>query len=72
MILEVKLVNWRPFERIDPPVRLTLGINVFHGENGAGKSSLLDALVYGLYGELPYSLADAVRRGRDLKSQERS
>ncbi len=64
------MVNWRPFERLDPPLRLTSGINVIYGENGSGKSSLLDAILYGLYGELPYNLADAVSRNKDYAKVE--
>jgi len=70
VLLEVKLINWRPFELVDPPVEFTPGINFLYGDNGAGKSSFLDAVMYGLYGNLPYNLADAVRRGKNYARVE--
>lgn len=40
--------NWRCFE--DESIRFQNGVTVLHGNNGAGKSSLLEAAFFALYG----------------------
>lgn len=66
MIDAIKLENWRSHDE----TRLTFrsGVNGLVGDMGAGKSSILEALTYGLYGTLPavksqrITLDDLIRR----------
>lgn len=66
MIDAIELKNWRSHEK----TRLSLqsGVNGLVGDMGAGKSSVLEALTYGLYGTLPavksrkINLDDLIRR----------
>ncbi|MEM2906259.1 MAG: AAA family ATPase [Candidatus Bathyarchaeia archaeon] len=62
----MRLVNWKPFE--EAQVRFYPGVNLIAGSNGSGKSSLLEAISFALYGEraLPYELTAAIRRGASL------
>ncbi len=48
MIKEVYLKNWRTYK--EASVEFTKGINFVYGLNGSGKTSLLEAIMYGLYG----------------------
>lgn len=57
----VELYNFRSHEhRVITPRRH--GVTALHGHNGAGKSSVVDAFVWALYGERP----QGVRRNGDL------
>src|SRR5208283_2988319 len=49
MIESVELVNF--ISHKDTSIQLEDGVNVFIGANGAGKSSVIDAITYALYGE---------------------
>ena len=49
MIENVELVNF--ISHKDTSIQLENGVNVFIGANGAGKSSVIDAITYALYGE---------------------
>lgn len=44
----LRLKNFKPYEQTD--VRLDRGVTVIHGLNGSGKSSLLEACFFALYG----------------------
>ena len=44
----VRLTNFKPYG--DADLRLTEGVTVIHGLNGSGKSSLLEACFFALYG----------------------
>jgi exonuclease SbcC len=48
MIEEIRLKNFEGYE--DAEVNLTNGLNLITGRNSAGKTSLLDSIVYGLFG----------------------
>ncbi|MCY7374017.1 MAG: SMC family ATPase [Spirochaetaceae bacterium] len=54
-------------EHVDFDVLSTAGIFLFSGATGAGKTSLLDAVCFGLYGEVP-----GARAGAGAKSSLRS
>jgi len=51
MITRVKLKNWKSHRETD--LRVGDGTNVFVGDIGTGKSSVLDAITYSLFGTLP-------------------
>jgi len=44
----IRLENFKPYEDVD--LRLGRGVTVVHGVNGSGKSSLLEACFFALYG----------------------
>ncbi|MEF8821171.1 MAG: AAA family ATPase, partial [Halovenus sp.] len=44
----IRLENFKCYEETD--VRLNPGVTVIHGLNGSGKSSLLEACFFALYG----------------------
>ncbi len=49
MIGAIEMINWRAFDRRQ--IRLEPGINFLMGANGSGKTSILEAVCYGLTGE---------------------
>jgi exonuclease SbcC len=51
MITRVKLKNWKSHRNTD--IKLGDGTNVLVGMMGAGKSAVLDAITYALFGTLP-------------------
>ena len=61
----LRLRNFKPYA--DTDLRLSEGVTVIHGLNGSGKSSLLEACFFALYGAraLDGTLADAVTNGAD-------
>lgn len=48
MITKVKLKNWR--SHLDTEIDFAEGTNCFVGNTGAGKTSILDAMCFGLFG----------------------
>lgn len=66
MIETIELSNWRSHE--DTELSFQSGVNGIVGAMGAGKSSVLEALTYGLYGTIPavksrrITLDDLIRR----------
>jgi len=62
MIETVRLVNF--ISHGDTTLDLDEGVNIFIGKNGAGKSSVIDAITYALYGEHTREQAkNLVKRG---------
>ncbi|OYR86446.1 chromosome segregation protein, partial [Halorubrum sp. E3] len=59
----VRLANFKPYG--DADLRLTEGVTVIHGLNGSGKSSLLEACFFALYGSkaLDGTLEDVITNG---------
>ncbi len=47
---EIKLINFRSWK--NATFRLTTGLNLFHGDSGAGKSTICEAIFFCLYGTL--------------------
>ena len=61
----VRLSNFKPYG--DADLRLTEGVTVIHGLNGSGKSSLLEACFFALYGStaLDGTLDDVITNGEE-------
>ena len=61
----IRLKNFKPYG--DADLRLTEGVTVIHGLNGSGKSSLLEACFFALYGSkaLEGTLEEVVTNGED-------
>jgi exonuclease SbcC len=61
----VSLRNFKPYE--DADLRLDDGVTVIHGLNGSGKSSLLEACFFALYGSkaLDGTLDDVITNGEE-------
>ncbi|TKX52103.1 hypothetical protein EXE44_19260, partial [Halorubrum sp. SS7] len=57
--------NFKPYG--DADLRLTEGVTVIHGLNGSGKSSLLEACFFALYGSkaLDGTLEDVITNGEE-------
>ena len=66
----LRLRNFKPYA--DTELQLTDGVTVIHGLNGSGKSSLLEAAFFALYGSaaLEGTLADAVTNGETESAVE--
>lgn len=67
MLISIKMRNWR--KHTDKTVNFTSGLNAIRGANEAGKSSLIYAIIYALWGvkALPMPLSEMVTWGRDEK-----
>jgi exonuclease SbcC len=61
LITCVELQNVKSY--YDETVHFTQGTNAICGENGAGKSTVLEAIGFALFDYLPYTQADFVREG---------
>ncbi|WP_418281273.1 DNA double-strand break repair ATPase Rad50 [Halorubrum sp. DTA98] len=61
----IRLSNFKPYG--DADLRLTEGVTVIHGLNGSGKSSLLEACFFALYGSkaLDGTLDDVITNGEE-------
>lgn len=69
MIRKVALMNWRAYDRLE--LRLEEGTTFIVARNGVGKSSLMQAVAYGLYGNRAISdPASAIRAGSKSASVE--
>lgn len=72
MILSIRLRNWRSHE--DSSLQFSKGANLLIGIMGSGKSSVLDAVSFALFGTTPLvekrkqSLEDLVRSGENSAS----
>ncbi|MFC6787642.1 DNA double-strand break repair ATPase Rad50 [Halobaculum halobium] len=66
----IRLRNFKPY--VDTDLRLTEGVTVIHGLNGSGKSSLLEACFFALYGSkaLDGTLGDMVTNGAEESEVE--
>lgn len=61
LITKVDLENTKSYT--DQTVTFTPGVNAICGQNGAGKSTILEAVGFVLFDTLPYTQADFVRDG---------
>jgi len=60
-INSVELKNIKSYRDEDVPFRY--GVNGISGENGAGKTTILESIGFALFDHLPYSQKDFLRRG---------
>ena len=61
MIVEVRLSNVKSYS--NQTLRFTQGVNAIIGENGAGKTTILEAIGFTIFDFLPYKISDFLRRG---------
>jgi len=61
VILEVELENIKSYEYCK--VTFSSGLNAIIGENGAGKTTILEAIGFTLFDSLPYRISDFLRSG---------
>lgn len=61
LIQSLELENIKSYERAR--IDFAPGVNAIVGYNGAGKSTVLEAIGYALFGELGYRIQDFVREG---------
>ncbi len=59
MILSLKLENWKT--HLDTRINFEKGTNIVVGKMGAGKSSILDAISFALFGTFPSAQSKRVR-----------
>lgn len=77
-ILQIKLRNFRQFFGDTPAINLephsrTRNVVLFHGMNGAGKTAILNAFTWALYGDFPRESGDWLvnkRAMRDAPTEE--
>jgi len=62
-ITRVTLENIKSYSD-ETSIRFEQGVNLIKGENGAGKSTILEAIGYALFGSLPYKGKDFIRLGQ--------
>ena len=62
-ITRVTLKNVKSYSE-ETDIQFEQGVNLIKGENGAGKSTILEAIGYALFGSLPYTGKDFVRQGQ--------
>ncbi|MGE5560296.1 MAG: AAA family ATPase [Chloroflexota bacterium] len=62
LIRRVSLRNVKSYEQAE--IAFQPGINFVCGENGAGKTTIIEAIGYCLFGHLPYNLAEFLRNGQ--------
>lgn len=73
MIRSILLKNWRSHE--ETSLEFTEGTNILVGVMGSGKTSVLDAITFALFGTFPalqrrrIKLEDIIRRGADGKAE---
>jgi len=73
MISEIQLINWKAHK--ETKLKFAKGTNVLMGVMGAGKSSVLDAISYALFGTYPAlqhkrSSAAGIIKNRPVQEQE--
>jgi exonuclease SbcC len=61
LIVALELENVKSYERAR--ITFTEGVNAIVGHNGAGKSTIIEAIGYALFDALPYTVKEFVREG---------
>lgn len=65
---KIRLINWYAFNQITAPIG---DFTLIAGENGNGKSVLLDAIKYGLYGDTVFNKSTDNKGSRTISSYTR-
>jgi exonuclease SbcC len=69
IIEELEIKNFESYK--SEKIKFTEGLNLIKGRNSTGKSTLLDALLFGLYGSIPYVdkrlLVSRLRKGGEME-----
>jgi len=68
MLTELRLKNVKSYK--DATIEFKPGINGITGENGHGKTTILEAIGYALFDSLPYPERDFIRYGTQSGSVE--
>jgi exonuclease SbcC len=64
MILEIRLINVKSHK--DTTLKFTSGVNAILGDNGAGKTTVIEAIGFALFDFLPYKkMVEFLRRGEN-------
>ena len=67
MINSIEMRNWKTHE--DTKIEFSKGTNIIVGEMGAGKSSTIDAICYGLFGTFPLVKQKRVKLSEIIKNR---
>lgn len=62
-ITKLQLNNIKSYGPDSPPIIFRSGVNLIQGKNGAGKSTILEAIGLALFDSKPYNLGQFVREG---------
>ncbi|MBN2470316.1 MAG: AAA family ATPase, partial [Anaerolineae bacterium] len=62
-ITKLQLSNIKSYGPDSPPILFQPGVNLIQGSNGAGKSTILEAIGLALFDSRPYNLGHFVREG---------
>lgn len=68
-IERIELQNVKSYGFTPTIIEFGAGVNLISGMNGAGKSTILEAIGFALFDALPYKQTDFVRRGKSGKSR---
>jgi len=68
-IEQITLKNIKSYDSTPTVINFKEGVNLIAGTNGAGKSTILEAIGFTLFDALPYSQKDFKRRGGSGSSQ---
>lgn len=68
-IEQITLENIKSYGSPSKPIKFGEGVNLIAGMNGAGKSTILEAIGFVLFDTLPYKQTDFVRRGKSGQSK---
>ena len=63
-IMRLQLTNIKSYGDNAVTINLGPGLNLIRGQNGAGKSTILEAIGFALFDSAIYSQGDFVRRGQ--------
>lgn len=68
-IEQITLENIKSYGSKPAIIKFGSGVNLIAGMNGAGKSTILEAIGFVLFDSLPYNQKDFIRRGKSGKSR---
>ncbi|MDD4382050.1 MAG: AAA family ATPase, partial [Candidatus Dojkabacteria bacterium] len=68
MIKNIKLTNFRKFKKLD--LDITKKIVVIHGDNGKGKSTILEAIYLLTNGTSPWATSDEFINNKQIDNEK--